>query len=178
MFTVIIIGNSQSYNWQNNMITPRGYYREVITEGQKVGQNIMIESFRTIEKELRNKDIPLGRKWSLLHAIHTTADFDMENILMVDDQAVETLYRGVECGRIKHIITDVTMVVSGIRKGALQRLGISLNGFTICFDSLTCTKPTGAAIMPAGWALPFRIKSQSSINAVGAFPKANIASSG
>ena len=30
----------------------------------------------------------------------------------------------VECGRIKHIITDVTMVVSGIRKGALQRLGI------------------------------------------------------
>ena len=43
---------------------------------------------------------------------------------MVDDQAVETLYRGVECGRIKHIITDVTMVVSGIRKGALQRLGI------------------------------------------------------
>ncbi len=124
MFTVIIIGNSQSYNWQNNMITPRGYYREVISEGQKVGQNIMIESFRTIEKELRNKDIPLGRKWSLLHAIHTTADFDMENILMVDDQAVETLYKGVECGRIKHIITDVTMVVSGIRKGALQRLGI------------------------------------------------------
>jgi len=124
MFTVIIIGNSQSYNWQDTMITPRGYYREVVTEGQKVGQNIMIESFRTIEKELKDKDIPLGRKWSLLHAIHTTADFDMENILLVDDHAVETLYEGVTSGRIKHIITDVTMVVSGIRKGALQRLGV------------------------------------------------------
>ena len=124
MFTVIIIGNSQSYNWQNTMITPRGYYREVVSEGQKVGQNIMIESFRTIEKELRDKDMPVGRKWPLLHAIHTTADFDMENILHVDDQAVETLFAGVVSGRIKHIITDVTMVVSGIRKGALQRLGI------------------------------------------------------
>lgn len=124
MFTVIIIGNSQSYNWQNTMITPRGYYREVITEGQKVGQNIMIESFRTIEKELRDQQMPIGRKWPLLHAIHTTADFDMENILLVDDLAVETMYEGVTSGRIKHIITDVTMVVSGIRKGALQRLGV------------------------------------------------------
>ena len=29
-------------------------------------------------------------------------------------------------------------------------LGMSLNGFTMCFDSLTCTKPTGAAMIPAG----------------------------
>ena len=108
----------------NTMITPRGYYREVVSDGQKVGQNIMIESFRTIEKELKDKNMPIGRKWPLLHAIHTTADFDMENILLVDDQAVETLYEGVSNGRIKHIITDVTMVVSGIRKGALQRLGV------------------------------------------------------
>ena len=124
MFTVILIGNSQSYNWERTMITPRGYYREVITESQKVGQNIMIESFRTIEKELKNQDIPLGHKWALLHAIHTTADFDMENILLVDEHAVETLYESVSSGRIKHIITDVTMVVSGIRKGALQRLEV------------------------------------------------------
>ena len=48
----------------------------------------------------------------------------MENILLVDDKAVETMYEGVASGRIKHIVTDVTMVVSGIRKGALQRLGV------------------------------------------------------
>ena len=29
-------------------------------------------------------------------------------------------------------------------------LGMSLKGFTMCFDSLTCTKPTGAAMIPAG----------------------------
>lgn len=124
MFTVILIGNSQSYVADNKVITPRGYYREAVSQGDKVGQDIMIESFRTISKELRRKDYPLGHKWALLHAIHTTADFDMENILYTDEGAVETLYHQVAEGRLKTIVTDVTMVTSGIRKGALQRLGI------------------------------------------------------
>ena len=127
MFTVVLIGNSQSYIHEGKFITPRGYYREQDDRGAKgIGQEIMIESFRTIEKELRDPDIPLGRKWPLLHAIHTTADFDMENILLVDDGAVETLYEGFATGRIKTIVTDVTMVASGIRKGALQRLGVEV----------------------------------------------------
>lgn len=127
MFTVVLIGNSQSYIHEGKFITPRGYYREQDDRGAKgIGQEIMIESFRTIEKELRNPDIPLGRKWALLHAIHTTADFDMENILQVDDGAVETLYAGFAGGRIKTIVTDVTMAASGIRKGALQRLGVEV----------------------------------------------------
>ena len=124
MFTVIIIGNSQSYISDGKLITPRGYYREVVAEGDKVGQNIMITSFRTIAKELKRQDYPLDHKWALLHAIHTTADFDMENILYTDEGAVETLYNQVNAGRLKTIISDVTMVTSGIRKGALQRLGV------------------------------------------------------
>ena len=124
MFTVVIIGNSQSYCWNDIMITPRGYYREVESKENKVGQNIMIQSFRTIESELREKDIPLDRKWALLHAIHTTADFTMEKILYTDPQAVETLYNKIVKGTLKYIISDVNMVVSGIRKGALARLGL------------------------------------------------------
>ena len=124
MFTVIIIGNSQSYVADGKFITPRGYYREESNADVKPGQQIMMESFRTIEGELRNKDIPLGHKWALLHAIHTTADFDMERILYTDEGAVETLYHKVKDGTLKTIVTDVTMVTSGIRKGALQRLGI------------------------------------------------------
>ena len=127
MFTMVIIGNSQSYTFDGKFITPRGYYREEHDGAVKgIGQEIMIESFRTIEKELRHPDIPLGRKWPLLHAIHTTADFDMENILLVDDGAVETLYAGFAEGRIKTIVTDVTMAAAGIRKGALQRLGVEV----------------------------------------------------
>ena len=135
MFTVILIGNSQSYisltpnpspNGEGGkMITPRGYYRADTphTAISSPGQNIMMESFRNISRELKG-DYPLGHKWALLHAIHTTADFDMEDILYTDEGAVETLYDKVKDGRLKTIVTDVTMVVSGIRKGALQRLGI------------------------------------------------------
>ena len=134
MFTVIIIGNSQSYisltpapspNGEGSkIITPRGYYRHEVNEGNKIGQNIMIESFRTIAGELKRQDYPLDHKWALLHAIHTTADFDMENILYTDNGAVQTLYNKVKDGSFNTIVTDVTMVTSGIRKGALQRLGI------------------------------------------------------
>ena len=123
MFTVILIGNSQSYISDGKFITPRGYYREAATEGEKIGQNIMIESFRTIASELK-KDYPLDHKWALLHAIHTTADFDMEDILYTDPKAVETLYNKVKDGTLKTIVTDVTMVTSGIRKGALSRLDV------------------------------------------------------
>ena len=128
MFTVIIIGNSQSYAWEDHIITPRGYYRDGQEEGwdAAIGQSIMMESFRTISRELRNPDIPLSRKWPLLHAIHTTADFDMEQWLYTDEDAVPLLFQAMKEGRLKTIVTDVTMVASGIRKAACERYGIEV----------------------------------------------------
>ncbi len=144
MFTVVLIGNSQSYEWNGNFITPRGYYRETDTQAKNIGQDIMIRSFRTIEKELKNQDIPLDHKWALLHAIHTTADFEMENLLFTDEGAVASLYRNIEKGTIKTIVTDVTMAASGIRKGALQRLGVEVK----CYlgDARTVTMATEKGI--------------------------------
>ena len=124
MFTVILIGNSQSYVADGKIITPRGYYRQEDKSQETVGRAIMMESFHIIAGELKRQDYPLGHKWALLHAIHTTADFDMEKILYTDDRAVETIYNKVKDHSLKTIVTDVTMVTSGIRKGALQRLGI------------------------------------------------------
>ena len=129
MFTVILIGNSQSYAWNGKFITPRGYYNRPDKDEQPtkgIGQDIMIQSFRTIESELKNKNIPLDHKWALLHAIHTTADFEMEKLLYTDKGAVEKLYQKIADGRLKTIVTDVTMAASGIRKGALQRLGVEV----------------------------------------------------
>ena len=130
MFTIVIIGNSQSYEWQQKMITPRGYYRDVADEELNKGQEIMRESFRTINSELHNKDIPIWRKWPLLHAIHTTADFSMEEILYTDEEAVPTIYNKIrsnqEEGKETYIITDVTMAAAGIRKVACERLGINV----------------------------------------------------
>lgn len=126
MFTVIIIGNSQTYSFGETMITPRGYYRETKEDTTGIGQDIMIRSFRTIDGELKNKNIPLDHKWALLHAIHTTADFDMEKLLYTDPGAVASLYHAIGEGKLKTIVTDVTMAASGIRKGALQRLGVEV----------------------------------------------------
>ena len=126
MFTVIIIGNSQSFTDNGVFITPRGYYREESSEGKNVGQNIMIKSFQTIRKELKNPNIPTWKLWPMLHAIHTTADFDMENLVWMDEEATRRLYDKVKDGTLKTIVTDVTMAASGIRKGALERLGIEV----------------------------------------------------
>lgn len=129
MFTIVIIGNSQSYRWNSKFITPRGYYREQNCEGKNVGQSIMIKSFQTIRGELKNPDIPLWKMWPMLHAIHTTADFDMENLVWMDNEATSLLYQKVCSGTINTIVTDVTMASAGIRKGALERLGIK----TVCY---------------------------------------------
>ena len=144
MFTVVIIGNSQSYVIEESvecrvereylMITPRGYYREVPsinTEKESSlspnkGQEIMMESFRTIASELQHPDIPIWRKWPLLHAIHTTADFSMEEILYTDEEAVPRIYQAMTSMEKPCIITDVTMAASGIRKAACERLGIEV----------------------------------------------------
>ena len=84
MFTVVLIGNSQSFVADGRMITPRGYYQAHSQTEGSLGSQIMMESFRTIRSELHRQDYPLGHLWALL----------------------------------------VTMALSGIRKGALKRLGI------------------------------------------------------
>ena len=149
MFTVVIIANSQSYIWQppsrsaqrdafprkkspegekTVFITPRGYYHQETppSEGTK-GRLIMMESFNTILSEMQNPNIPKWRLWPLLHAIHTTVDFGMEQCLWMDDHATEVIYNKVKDGTLRHIVTDVTMAASGIRKGALERLGIQVH---------------------------------------------------
>lgn len=153
MFTVIIIGNSQSYISGGKFITPRGYYQThpltpPCMEGSdclqppsfanisspvggagrgSVGPAIMNESFHTILSEMKNPDVPKWRLWPLLHAIHTTVDFGMEECLWMDERATEILYAKVADGSLKHIVTDVTMAAAGIRKGALERLGIQVH---------------------------------------------------
>ncbi len=126
MFTVVIIGNSKAYTFEKKIITPRGYYKEDEEGKYGVGQSIMIKSFKTIEGMLQNKNIDLDKKWALIHCIHTTADFDMENIFYADDNAVKLWNEKFESGNPPVIISDVTMVTSGIRKAAVERLGIDV----------------------------------------------------
>ncbi len=129
MLSVLIIGNSQTFVSDGRMITPRGYKitaEKSSSEASKsIGREIMNDSFHTILPLLKHQ-WPTGHRWALLHAIHTTADFEMEEILKSDDRAVERMYEAISAHRIDTIITDVTMAASGIRKAACERLGLQV----------------------------------------------------
>ncbi|MDM8159621.1 precorrin-3B C(17)-methyltransferase [Labilibaculum sp. K2S] len=123
MFSLVIVGNSQSYVSGDRFITPRGYYNKEEQEGRP-GPLIMQESFRTIAAKLKEMDLPLETKWILLHCIHTSADFELTEILKVQNNAAPKLNEYLQKGGV--IITDVTMVQSGIRKKACERMGVEI----------------------------------------------------
>ncbi|MCU4155663.1 precorrin-3B C(17)-methyltransferase [Carboxylicivirga sp. A043] len=123
MFSIVIIGNSQSYVANDKFITPRGYYSKYDEKGAP-GPLIMQESFRTIAEQLINLDISNEDKWVMMHCIHTTADFEMKQLLRIKNNAVARINDYLQKGGT--IITDVTMVQSGIRKKACERYGINV----------------------------------------------------
>ena len=198
MFTVVIIGNSQSYTWQGHFITPRGYYNRLTdcqtnrltddgknnlqssifnfqsqqSDGLKVGQSIMMQSFATIRGELRHPDVPLWRLWPLLHAIHTTADFQMERLLWMDDGATERLYERITNSSLTTIITDVTMVASGIRKGALERLGIDVKCYLADPRAEALARSEGLTRAQAGIRVAVGEHSEGALFAIGNAPTA------
>lgn len=61
-------------------------------KGKNIGQSIMMESFSIIGKEVQEPDIPLWKMWPMLHVIHTTADFEMEKLLWMDEEATAILW--------------------------------------------------------------------------------------
>jgi len=126
MFTIIIIGNSQSFSHQGYFITPRGYFQDT-PDGKNLGQNIMIRSFRTIESKLSSTHYPLDHKWALIHTIHTTADFEMEQLFQTSTCAIASWHQFLKNGGT--VITDVSMVAAGIRKATCQKYGVEVKTY-------------------------------------------------
>ncbi len=126
MFTVIIIGNSQSYAVNNRMITPRGYYTKKKTSKDNLGRQIMNSSFQTILENIDTSNQTLAHTWVACHCIHTTADFNMNNHIEITNNAVPTLYKALYSDNPPAIITDVSMVTQGIRKAIAQKLGLNI----------------------------------------------------
>ncbi len=118
MFSLVLIGNSQTFQRGNCLITPRGYSRPK----PLAGEEIKSESFRQILGEMKRPDLRGDAKWALIHCIHSTADFEMEDLFHATENAVgawhEALIKGGE------IVTDVTMVQAGIRKALQEKYGI------------------------------------------------------
>ncbi|MCU4175307.1 precorrin-3B C(17)-methyltransferase [Carboxylicivirga sp. N1Y90] len=126
MFTVVIIGNTQTREFNGHMITPRGYYAKKEESNDKVGRQIMNESFRTILKEIDTDGFSLEHTWVSLHCIHTTADLSIQKVLECSNDVVPNLHKRLYSDKPPAIITDVSMVTRGIRRAIAEKLGLTI----------------------------------------------------
>jgi len=126
MFTVLIIGNSQTYEFSGKMITPRGYYGDKKKSEHKIGRRIMNKSFETILETLDTSNLSKEDLWVALHCIHTTADHSISDHLKLTPSVISNLHKQFYSGKPPVIITDVNMVTKGIRKAIVDELGIEV----------------------------------------------------
>ena len=125
MFTVLIIGNSQTFRIDDRMVTPRGYFNPEEKSGHP-GHDIMHESFQTILEELGNHQLTTEELWVTLHTIHTTADMGINGKIILTPGVLPQLHQAFYSGEPPVIVTDVTMVTNGIRKALADQLGITI----------------------------------------------------
>lgn len=120
MFSLVMIGNSQTFRFRDFLITPRGYLaRKPVT-----GEEIQEESFRQISTQLKRDDLPPADQWAAIRCIHSTADFEYEQLYYSRNNALERWHTYLREGGT--VITDVTMVQSGITKTFTQQYGVTV----------------------------------------------------
>jgi precorrin-3B C17-methyltransferase len=118
MFCLVMIGNAQTYRFNDFLITPRGYLgRKPVT-----GPEIQEESFRQIRTMLTRTDLSPANQWAVIRCIHSTADFEYEQLYFSNHRPIEQWQEYLANGGI--VITDVTMVQAGITKEFIQRNGV------------------------------------------------------
>ncbi|PID74570.1 MAG: precorrin-8X methylmutase [Deltaproteobacteria bacterium] len=84
------------------------------------------ESFKIIESEMGEHRFDRATFQVIRRVIHTTADFTFAENIRISPGAIEAGIAAIRAG--KRILTDVTMVASGISKGLLADFG----GEVIC----------------------------------------------
>ncbi|HVI45280.1 MAG TPA: precorrin-3B C(17)-methyltransferase [Chitinophaga sp.] len=120
MFSLVMIGNSQTFRFRNFLITPRGYLaRKPVT-----GEEIQEESFRQIRTLLKRDELSPADQWAVIRCIHSTADVEYEQLYYSTDNALEQWHHYLINGGT--VITDVTMVQSGITRAFTQRYGVDV----------------------------------------------------
>ena len=88
-------------------------------------EEIEADSFRIIEEELGPHDWP-AQQWPIVRrAIHTSADFDYAKSMYISPEALASGIAALKAGR--GIVTDTTMVISGMSKERLKPFGVNVS---------------------------------------------------
>lgn len=117
MFSLVMIGNSQTYQFKNYLITPRGY----LNRKPHSGIEIQEESFRIVTNHIKDLPESIHNKWAMTRMIHTTGVLEDHQYFKATPNAMESIHAHLINGGI--IITDVTMVQAGITKSFIEKFG-------------------------------------------------------
>ncbi len=117
MFSLVVIGNSQTFRYKDHLVTPRGY----LDRKPHTGQEIQQASFREITDHLDIQKYPEDFLWAAIRCIHTAGDMDYINYLTTSAEAVTKMHDYLVKGGT--IVTDVTMVQAGITKAFSTKYG-------------------------------------------------------
>jgi len=117
MFSLVVIGNSQTFKYKNHLITPRGY----LNRKPETGPEIQEASFQEIIGQLDIEKYPKDFLWAAIRCVHTSGDLDYINYLSSSDHAVSIMHDHLIKGGT--IVTDVTMVQAGITKAFTEKYG-------------------------------------------------------
>lgn len=115
MFSLVVVGNSQTFRYKTHLVTPRGY----LNRKPATGEEIQAESFRQIMETLEPLSMPRDLLWACVRCVHTTGDFSYVEALEGTPGAIEKWHEYLKGGG--EIVTDVTMVQSGITRSFVQR---------------------------------------------------------
>jgi precorrin isomerase len=155
METVLIVGNSQTRNVNQRMVTPRGYLRAQAPPPEsgemarpKSGAEIMEESFVIIERELGKVTLPGWAFAVVRRMIHATADFEFARLLRFSDDFESAVRRAIETEM--PVVTDTEMVLVGIRTALACRPGVRLSCHLNDTETLPLAESVGITRSAAG----------------------------
>lgn len=117
MFCLVMIGNSQTYQFKNYLVTPRGY----LNRKPHIGKEIQQESFRIVTEHIKEIPFSIADKWAITRVIHTTGILEDFNHYSASPKVIENWHEHLKKGG--EIITDVTMVKAGITKAFIKEFG-------------------------------------------------------
>ena len=106
------------------------------------------KSFEIIGSEMKRKDFTEEELKIIKRTIHTTGDFDYENIVYIKDGAIEEALKLFKKGIT--IYTDTNMAKAGINKAALKRLNCKVECFVSNEEVAKIAKEKGITRSMAG----------------------------
>jgi len=151
MFSLVVIGNSQTFTYKNHLITPRGY----LNRKPETGMEIQQASFREIADQLDSTKYPEDFLWAAIRCIHTSGDADYINYLSTSEQAISTMHKYLSNGGT--IVTDVTMVQAGITKAFTEKYGNKVVCMLNTEETLVLAEQEGLTRSQAGMKLAAKL---------------------